>query len=219
MPPATIRTRAPRRTGCRGGSSRVARSRMRTSWSGTRSDSTTFPGPRTGRSCPSLASASRSSHSASSTRTPRSTSRRPKPMRPRRPVTRSAASGRARRTALVYHERFLWHDAGAAASVIPAGEMVEPGPHAESPERIRRINSLIEVSGLGELVDRLRPRPATLDEVLRFHTEEYVRRVQELSDGAGGEAGESAPVNRSSYEIALLSAGASLAAGGTRLGG
>ena len=55
-----------------------------------------------------------------------------------------------RRTALVYHERFLWHDAGPAASVIPAGGMVEPGPHAESPERVRRINALIEVSGLGE---------------------------------------------------------------------
>ena len=47
------------------------------------------------------------------------------------------------RTALVYHERFLWHDPGSAAAVIPAGGMVEPGPHAESPERIRRLNALI----------------------------------------------------------------------------
>ena len=54
-----------------------------------------------------------------------------------------------RQTGLVYHERFLWHDPGSAASVIPAGGMVEPGPHSESPERIRRINSLVEVSGLG----------------------------------------------------------------------
>ena len=117
-----------------------------------------------------------------------------------------------RRTALVYHERYLWHDAGSAASVIPAGGMVEPGPHAESPERIRRINSLVEVSGLGERVERLRPRPATLDELLRFHTAGYVDRVQELSDGEGGDAGEYAPVNRSSYEIALLAVGGCLTA-------
>jgi len=121
-------------------------------------------------------------------------------------------SERPRRTALVYHERYLWHDAGSAASVIPAGEMVEPGPHAESPERVRRINALIEVSGLGERVERLRPRAATLDELLRFHSEAYVRRVQELSDGEGGDAGEYAPVGRSSYEIALLAVGGCLTA-------
>lgn len=117
-----------------------------------------------------------------------------------------------RRTALVYHERFLWHDAGSAASVIPAGGMVEPGPHAESPERVRRINGLIEVSGLGERLERLRPRPATLDELRRFHTDAYIQRVRELSDGHGGDAGEYAPVGRGSFEIALLAAGACLTA-------
>jgi acetoin utilization deacetylase AcuC-like enzyme len=115
-------------------------------------------------------------------------------------------------TGLVYHERFLWHDPGSAASVIPAGGMVEPGPHAESPERVRRINSLIEVSGLGERLERLRPRPATSAELRRFHTEGYLARVQELSDGPGGDAGESAPVGASSYEIAALAAGACLTA-------
>ena len=116
------------------------------------------------------------------------------------------------RTALVYHERFLWHDPGSAASVIPAGGMVEPGPHAESPERIRRLNGLIEVSGLGERLERLRPRPATLEELRRFHTADYVERVRELSDGAGGDAGEYAPVGPSSFEIAVLAAGACLTA-------
>jgi acetoin utilization deacetylase AcuC-like enzyme len=115
-------------------------------------------------------------------------------------------------TALVYHERLLWHDAGSAAAVIPAGGMVEPGPHDESPERVRRINSLVEVSGLGERLERLRPRPATTAELERFHTAEYLARVRELSDGAGGEAGESAPVGPSSFEIAALAAGACLSA-------
>ena len=118
-----------------------------------------------------------------------------------------------RQTGLVYHERFLWHDAGSAASVVPAGGMVEPGPHSESPERIRRINSLVEVSGLGEQLHRLRPTAATGDEVTRVHTPAYVERVRELSDGAGGDAGDNAFVHRSSYEIALL-VGRSLHHGG-----
>jgi len=120
--------------------------------------------------------------------------------------------GTTRRTGLVYHERYLWHDPGAAASVIPAGGMVEPGPHAESPERIRRINALVEVSGLGEQLVRLRPRPATDAELERFHTPEYLARVRALSEAGHGDAGEYAPVGASSFEIAALAAGGCLVA-------
>jgi acetoin utilization deacetylase AcuC-like enzyme len=120
--------------------------------------------------------------------------------------------GTTRRTALVYHERFLWHDAGPAAAVIPAGGMVEPGPHAESAERIRRINALVEVSGLGEQLARIPPRPATEEELLRFHTPGYLARVRELSELGRGDAGDYAPVGPSSFEIASLAAGACIVA-------
>jgi acetoin utilization deacetylase AcuC-like enzyme len=115
-------------------------------------------------------------------------------------------------TALVYHERFLWHDAGSAASIIPAGGMVQPGPNAESPERVARINSLIEVSGLGERLDRMRPREATVDELRRFHTDDYVELVRHISDGGAGRAGQTVGVGPSSFEIAALAVGACLVA-------
>lgn len=118
----------------------------------------------------------------------------------------------ARRTGFVFHERYLWHDAGAAASVIPAGGMAQPGPHAESPERVSRIRGLIEVSGLGDRLTRVSPRQASVEEITRFHTQDYVERVRQLSDGEGGDAGEFAHVGKSSYEIAALSAGGALAA-------
>lgn len=117
-----------------------------------------------------------------------------------------------KRTGLVYHERYLWHFPGPAASVIPAGGMVEPGPHAESPERVRRLYALLEVSGLEEQLVRLRPRAATEEELHRFHTPEYVARVKELSDAGFGDAGEYAPIGPSSFEIAALAAGGCLAA-------
>ena len=117
-----------------------------------------------------------------------------------------------RRTGFVFHERYLWHDAGPHASVIPAGGYVEPGSHAESPERVRRLRSLVEVSGLGELLVPLRPRPAERDELTRFHTSAYLDRVKELSDVGHGEAGYAAPVGPSSYEIAVLAAGGCLTA-------
>ncbi len=117
-----------------------------------------------------------------------------------------------RRTGLVFHERMLWHDPGAAAAVMPPGPFVEPGPHSESPERVRRIRSLVEVSGLGEQLVQLRPRAATRDELLRLHSEAYLDRVAELSEAGHGDAGFFSPVGPCTYEIAALSAGACLTA-------
>ena len=117
-----------------------------------------------------------------------------------------------KRTAFAFHERLLWHDAGSAASVIPAGRFRRAGMHAESPERVRRIKSLVEVSGLSERLVALRPRPASDHELLRFHSADYVERVRELSAAGHGDAGFYAPVGPSSYEIAALAAGACLVA-------
>jgi acetoin utilization deacetylase AcuC-like enzyme len=90
--------------------------------------------------------------------------------------------------------------------------MVEPGPHAESPERVRRMYALVEVSGAEEQLVRLRPREATDEELQRFHTGGYVERVRGLSEAGFGDAGEYAPVGPSSYEIAALAAGGCLVA-------
>ncbi|MHB1809613.1 MAG: class II histone deacetylase [Solirubrobacteraceae bacterium] len=117
-----------------------------------------------------------------------------------------------RRTGFLFHERYLWHDSGSAASVIPAGGMAQPGPHAESPERVGRIRALVEVSGLADRLVRLPARAASEEELGRFHTAEYIARVRELSDGEGGESGQFAHVGPSSCEIAALAAGGALAA-------
>jgi acetoin utilization deacetylase AcuC-like enzyme len=117
-----------------------------------------------------------------------------------------------RRTGLVFHERYLWHDAGPHASVIPAGGFVEPGSHAESPERVRRIKSLVEVSGLGDRLVRIPARDATRAELLRYHTEPYLDSVKAQSDTGRGDAGFYAPIGPSSYEIATLVVGGCLAA-------
>lgn len=117
-----------------------------------------------------------------------------------------------RTTGLVFHERYLWHDAGPHGSVIPAGGFVEPGPHAESPERVRRIKGLVEVSGLGEKLVHLRPRDATRAELERFHAGSYIDSVKAQSDAGRGDAGFYAPIGPSSYEIAVLAAGGCLAA-------
>jgi len=115
-------------------------------------------------------------------------------------------------TGLVWHERYMWHDTGAAAGPLPAGGWIEPDTHVENVATKRRLKNLIDASGLGGQLVQLEPRPAAAEEVCRFHTAEYVERVRQVSEAGGGDAGMLAPVGRGSYEIALLAAGGAIVA-------
>ncbi len=115
-------------------------------------------------------------------------------------------------TGLVCHELYMWHNTGGYAGIMPDGNPVQPDAHAEHPETKRRIRNLLEVSGLAESLLNIKPEPATLEQLLRFHTRDYLARIEELSNGQGGDAGGFTIVGRGSYEIALLSTGGVIAA-------
>lgn len=116
------------------------------------------------------------------------------------------------KTGFVCHEKYMWHDTGHAGIFIPAVGHVQPSEHAESPESKRRIRNLMEVTGLLEKLVQIVPRPATRDEVLRYHTPDYIDRLAALSAERGGDAGMTTPFAAGGYDIALLSAGGVLAA-------
>ncbi|EKU22374.1 histone deacetylase superfamily protein, partial [Nannochloropsis gaditana CCMP526] len=54
---------------------------------------------------------------------------------------------------------------------------------------------------------RVPPRLASVEELTRFHTLEYVGKIQSLSRAQGGEAGDFATFGPGSYEIACLAVG------------
>ena len=110
-------------------------------------------------------------------------------------------------TGFVWNERYAWHDTGHAAGSMPSGGFVEPEEHVESPESKRRFRGLLEVSGLLEDLVRIKPRPATVEELRRFHEAGYVRKIEELSNAGGGMAGIQTPLGPGGYEIARLAAG------------
>jgi acetoin utilization deacetylase AcuC-like enzyme len=58
----------------------------------------------------------------------------------------------------------------------------------------------------------IEPRDATVDEVCQFHSRAYVDNVKALSDANGGDAGGLTPFGPGSFEIALRSAGGTIAA-------
>jgi hypothetical protein len=76
-------------------------------------------------------------------------------------------------TGLVWDERFAWHDAGLASTNLWA----EPYPALDRPEAKRRLWGLLQASGLADRLVPVRARPATDDELLRFHTAGYVDRI------------------------------------------
>ncbi len=111
------------------------------------------------------------------------------------------------KTGFLCHELYMWHDTGTASLYLTPGLTVEPDEHAESSKTKRRMRNLMEVSGILDGLEQLRPMPAAIEDITRFHTKSYVQRIKALSDDRGGDAGELTPFGPGSYEIALLSAG------------
>jgi acetoin utilization deacetylase AcuC-like enzyme len=114
-------------------------------------------------------------------------------------------------TGFVFHERYLWHDTGrrAGSFAADAAGWFEPDLRAsENAEGKRRIRGLLEVTGLLDQLVRLDPRPATVEEVCRFHERSYVERIMRASAEQGGDAGDGwTSFGKGSYEVALLAAG------------
>jgi acetoin utilization deacetylase AcuC-like enzyme len=115
-------------------------------------------------------------------------------------------------TALIWHEQFMWLQAGSGAGLMLHGPNIQPGRYNETPETKRRIRNMLEVSGLLKELVQLEPRPATDAELHSVHTAEYIRRIKELSDASGGDAGMQAPFGKGDYEIACLAAGGAITA-------
>ncbi len=106
----------------------------------------------------------------------------------------------------------MWHDTGRFNLLVEPGLTIQPGIHAENEDTKRRFANLVAVSSLSEQLESIKPRPATEEELLRFHTEEHLRLLSDLCASGGGLAGLRTPVGPASYEIAKLSAGGVIAA-------
>ncbi len=103
------------------------------------------------------------------------------------------------KTGFVYHDRFLEHDTG-------------PG-HPERPDRLRTISSHLREKTLWGEVHHLLIDPAPEDSVLAVHTQNHIRFIRDscLSGRKILDEGDT-HVSPTSYEIALLAAGGTLAA-------
>jgi acetoin utilization deacetylase AcuC-like enzyme len=119
------------------------------------------------------------------------------------------------KTGFYTDERTFWHSTGAQALFFPVGGWVQPpngATGADTPDSKRRFLNLLQYSGLGGNLSMRGSPAATLEDLLRIHTPEYIERFKRVSDAGGGEVGLVAPFSGGAFEIALVSAGLAKAA-------
>jgi acetoin utilization deacetylase AcuC-like enzyme len=110
-----------------------------------------------------------------------------------------------------FHELYLWHDTGNAATFFPPGLTIEPGEHVENAATKRRFRNLVEVSELLDHLALIPSLPLTDEDLALFHTRAYIERIKALSAERGGDASHLTPFGPGSYDIALLAAGGTTA--------
>ncbi len=82
----------------------------------------------------------------------------------------------AHSTGLVFDKRFLHHDTGAEATVVTrAGSFqIDPESHPSSTQITRRVKQFLDGSGLTARMSPIAARAATEEELLAYHTREYI---------------------------------------------
>ncbi|GAC1406205.1 MAG: histone deacetylase [Ktedonobacteraceae bacterium] len=121
------------------------------------------------------------------------------------------------RTGLVYDEHFLAHHTGVEAHVRTQRGTFElsPEPHPSSATITRRIKEFLDGSGLTEQMLLIPARPATEDELMAYHTKEYIAGIRAYaaggpSQGPWGDVDEETVLSPGSFEAALYAAGGAM---------
>jgi len=95
----------------------------------------------------------------------------------------------------------------------------DPGEHPENRHRLEAIVSRLQETGLWEKLTHIAPRPATMEELRRVHSESHIRYVRELVESGGGQIDADTVVSALSYEAALYAAGGAESAVEAVMGG
>ena len=121
------------------------------------------------------------------------------------------------RTGLVYDEHFLTHDTGTETRVVTQNGTFElsPEPHPSSVTIIRRIKEFLDGSGLTKQMLPIPARLATEEELMVYHTKEYIDGIRAYASGgpAAGPWGDidvETVLSPGSFEAALYAAGGAM---------
>lgn len=112
-----------------------------------------------------------------------------------------------RKTGFLYHEICMWHDPGNRSIYDDAGIFFQPDKALENAETKRRLRNLLEVSGVSDGLVSLQAKPAEIEDLIRFHTSEYIESLQRLNATGSEDVSDGAPFAPGGFDIARQSAG------------
>lgn len=113
------------------------------------------------------------------------------------------------KTGLMYSDIFGNYEAGKGYLCIPAAynDLIETDDYYDTPERVSQAYNLMKKTGLLDKLTIIEPRMATRDELLGFHTEEYIDKLQKLSSQEGGLAGPYCQIGKDGFEVVSSAVG------------
>lgn len=126
----------------------------------------------------------------------------------------------AHSTGLVFDERFLSHDTGTKSTVVTrTGSFeIDPEVHSSSVQITRRIKQFLDGAGLSARMQPITARAASEDELMTYHTREYIAGLRAYVRGGpmhgtwGEIEDDNMPLSPASFEAALYAAGGALEA-------
>ncbi len=83
----------------------------------------------------------------------------------------------------------------------------DTGQHPENAKRLEAIISHLEMTGLKQQLIPIKPRAASVEELLSVHDEHYISHIRDVAQKGGGWLGADTVMSSGSYEAALYAAG------------
>jgi acetoin utilization deacetylase AcuC-like enzyme len=88
----------------------------------------------------------------------------------------------------------------------------DTGEHVENAQRLEAIIAHLEETGLKKQLTPLKPKPASLEELLLVHTRQHVSHLQSMAKKGGGWLDSDTAMSPDSYQVALYAAGGTIVA-------
>lgn len=118
------------------------------------------------------------------------------------------------KTGLMYSDTFAQYIVSNGYLVIPSSEnsWVTHNDYYDTPERVTEAYNLLEKTSLLKELIPISPRNATKEELLEFHSDEYISKLEELSRQEGGVVGELAYIGHNGFNVIANAVGGDLEA-------
>ena len=118
------------------------------------------------------------------------------------------------KTGLMYNEIFADYNAGDGYLCLSSRQnpWISHNDYYDTSERITDAYNMLSKSGLLDKLIPIASRSAAREELIGFHSEKYIEKLETLSEGSGGDVGELCQIGYNGINVISEAVGGDLAA-------